>query len=61
MDINALTQLIGSVGFPIVMCGYMMLSNNKTLEKLTDVISNNTNILSRVLEHLGLDEDGDPK
>lgn len=61
MDINALTQLIGSVGFPIVMCGYMMLSNNKTLEKLTDVISNNTTMLSRVLERLGLDEDGDPK
>lgn len=61
MDVNALTQLIGSVGFPIVMCGYMMLSNNKTLEKLTEVISNNTNILSRVLERLGLDEEGDPK
>ena len=61
MDVAGLTQLIGSVGFPIVMCGYMMLSNNKTLEKLTDVISNNTNILTRVLEHLGLDEEGAPK
>lgn len=61
MDVAGLTQLIGSVGFPIVMCGYMMLSNNKTLEKLADVISNNTNILTRVLEHLGLDEEGAPK
>lgn len=61
MDVNAITQLIGSVGFPIVMCGYMMVSNNKTLERLSEVISNNTTILSRVLERLGLDEDGDPR
>lgn len=37
MDIGAITQLIGSLGFPIVCCGYMMLKMNKTIEKNTEV------------------------
>ena len=38
MDINELTTLIGSVGFPIVMCIYMTVTFNKTLERLDDRI-----------------------
>ena len=52
-----LTQLIGSVGFPIVMCGYMMITNNKTLQSLTESINNQTNILGRVLERLEMGGD----
>lgn len=37
MDIGAITQLIGSLGFPIVCCGYMMLKMNKTIERNTKV------------------------
>lgn len=37
MDVGAITQLIGSLGFPIVCCGYMMLKMNKTIEKNTEV------------------------
>ena len=37
MDVGAITQLIGSLGFPIVCCGYMMLKRNKTIEKNTEV------------------------
>ena len=37
MDVGAITQLIGSLGFPIVYCGYMMLKMNKTIEKNTEV------------------------
>lgn len=35
MDISVITQLIGSLGFPIVCCGYMMIKMNKTLEENT--------------------------
>lgn len=59
MDVNVIMQLIGSLGFPIVCCGYMMVKNDKTLERLTDVIGNNTKVLTRVLEHMGLDDEGD--
>ena len=52
-----LTQLIGSVGFPIVMCGYMMITTNKTLQSLTESINNQTIILGRVLERLGMGGD----
>ena len=33
-----MTTLIGSVGFPIVMCIYMTVTFNKTLERLDDRI-----------------------
>lgn len=38
MDVSAITQLISSVGFPIVACIYMAISNEKlqkTLQELT--------------------------
>lgn len=37
MDIATITQLIGSLGFPIVCCGYMMIKMNKTIEENTKV------------------------
>lgn len=41
-----ISQLIGSLGFPIVCCGYMMLKMNKTIEKNTEV----TNEASQTLK-----------
>lgn len=38
MNINDITTLIGSVGFPIAMCIYMTVTFNKTLERLDDRI-----------------------
>lgn len=38
MNINDITTLIGSVGFPIAMCVYMTVTFNKTLERLDDRI-----------------------
>ena len=37
MDIATITQLIGSLGFPIVCRGYMMIKMNKTIEEDTKV------------------------
>ena len=42
MDMNSITTLISSVGFPIVACIYMALSNEKlqkTLNELTNTLT----------------------
>lgn len=42
MDVNSLTTLISSVGFPIVACIYMAWSNEKlqkTLNELTNTLT----------------------
>lgn len=38
MDVSAISQLIGSLGFPIVCCSYMMVTNNKTIKELTAAV-----------------------
>ena len=48
MDVNVITQLIGTVGFPVVCCGYMMVVNNKTLKENTEA----TNKLVILIEKL---------
>lgn len=37
MDLNVITQMIGSVGFPIVACIVMFIQNNKMQETLTSI------------------------
>lgn len=37
MDIAALTQLIGSLGFPIFACCMMFVQNNKLQDTLKDI------------------------
>jgi len=39
MSYDNIVQLVSSVGFPIVMCAYLMLSTNKTLEEMRDTVS----------------------
>lgn len=39
MEFTEITALIGSYGFPIVCCLYMVFSNNKKDDKLTETIS----------------------
>lgn len=51
MEIEVLTQMISSIGFPIAMCIYMMYSNNKTIKELTTTIADNTNVMHKILEH----------
>lgn len=62
MDISAIGELIGTLGFPIAMCVYMAYSNNKLNEqhreseaKLTEIINNNTVALTKLsdkIDHL---------
>lgn len=55
MDVGVITQLIGSLGFPIAMCIAMMWMLNKQTEqhkeemnKITDALNNNTVALTQL-------------
>ena len=60
MDINAIVQLISSLGFPIACCVAMFWQNNKLNErhkeetsKLNEAINNNTIALNHLIDKLG--------
>ena len=64
MDIGALTQLIGSLGFPIACCIYLIYSNNKAneahkeeIDKLRQTVENNTHVMIKLCSKLGVDTD----
>ncbi|MBO7733502.1 MAG: hypothetical protein J6S67_13140 [Methanobrevibacter sp.] len=66
MDISALTSLISSVGFPIACCVYLIYSNNKTaekhaeeVEKLRVTVENNTKVMLKLCNKMGVDYDND--
>lgn len=52
MDITAVTTLISSVGFPIAMCLLIYINQNKSLEKLTEQLNNNTIALQLLTEKI---------
>lgn len=56
MEIDIITQLIGSIGFPIaafVMLYYMM---NTTLKDLQTTMSENTTAITKLIEKMEVDE-----
>ena len=64
MDMQAVTSLISSVGFPIACCIYLIYSNNKTaekhaeeVEKLRVTVDNNTKVMLKLCAKLGVDYD----
>lgn len=60
-EMNFIIQAVGSIGFPIVACGYLMTTFKKSMENLSEIIGNNNVVLARILEKLNMDEDGDSK
>lgn len=48
MTVDALTTLIGSVGFPIVCSVYMMYFTNTTIKDFRQVLENNTIALTKL-------------
>lgn len=65
MDINGISQLIGSLGFPIACCIYLIYSNNKAneahkeeIDKLRETVENNTKVMIKLCTKLGVDTDG---
>ena len=64
MDIEVVTQLIGSLGFPIVACIYMAVTQQKSEERhskevdeLRKAVNNNTNVMVKLCTKLGVDID----
>lgn len=62
MDVQTLTQLISSLGFPIVACIYMAVIQQKTQERhskevdeLRKAVNNNTNVMVKLCTKLGVD------
>ena len=60
MDVTVLTQLVGSLGFPIVACFYLFYMHNKSeerhkeeVERLAESVDNNTKALNKLIERLG--------
>ena len=65
MDITAITTLITTVGFPVVVCLAMMYyvkylndQHKQEIDKLSEALHNNTLVMQRLLDKLGGDEDG---
>ncbi len=64
MDANAITSLIGSLGFPIVACIAMFWKMNKQdelhkeeIEKVTVALNNNTIALTKLVDKVGTERE----
>lgn len=52
MTVADITQLVTTVGFPIVACAALFWYINTTQKEMLDALDNNTNVIAQVLEHL---------
>ena len=59
MDSNTIIQLVGSLGFPIVMCGalfWRMVKSDEQhkaeMDKLSEALNNNTIALTKLSDNL---------
>ena len=64
MDVSTISQLIGSLGFPIVVSLLLIYMNYKQseehkqeMEKITESLNNNTVALTKLTERLHLDDE----
>lgn len=46
MDVNTITTLVSTLGFPIVCCGALFWYVNKTLKEFTDKIEKSIDVLN---------------
>jgi hypothetical protein len=65
MDVSTISQLIGSLGFPIACCIYLIYTNNKSaekhaeeVEKLRETVDNNTKAMLKLCAKMGVEFDG---
>lgn len=59
MDANAIIQLVGSLGFPIVMCGALFWrmvksdeQHKEEMDKLSEALNNNTIAITKLSDNL---------
>lgn len=64
MDVNAIIQAIGTVGFPIVACIYMAYIHNeseirhsKERQDMTEAINRNTMVIEIIKDRLSIGDD----
>lgn len=64
MDVNAIIQIISGVGFPIAACLICFWYVNKLTEthkeevnKLTDALNNNTLVMQKLCDKMGVQTD----
>lgn len=50
MDIQAIVNIISTVGFPIAVCIYLLYDSGETKNKLSDLIQNNTEAMTKLQE-----------
>ena len=53
MDVNSIMQAVGSVGFPIVCCIYLIGTMQQELKELRETISNNTLVIQKLCDKIG--------
>lgn len=66
MDANAIIQIISGVGFPVAVCLICFWYINKQEEahkeevsKLTDALNNNTLVMQKLCDKMGVQTDAD--
>ena len=59
MDANTIVQLVGSLGFPIVMCGALFWrmvksdeQHKEEMDKLSEALNNNTIAITKLSDNL---------
>lgn len=59
MSVDGVQQVIGTLGFPIVMCGALFWKmheqdkrHSEDIKSLGEIITNNTTAITSLLEHL---------
>lgn len=64
MELSTIGNLIGTVGFPIVCCIYLIYTNGKNgekhdeeMSKLRETIENNTKAMIKLCSKMGVDYD----
>ena len=50
MDVTAFTQLVGSLGFPIVVAMFLLVRMEKVIANLTTAVTDLTAVVARLLE-----------
>lgn len=60
MDVASFTQIIGSLGFPIFVCIYLVWNqrqeeemHRQEVDKLSEAVINNTLVLQKLLDKMG--------
>lgn len=57
MDVQTITQIISTLGFPIAVCIYMAWDRHTSQQEVVKALENNTNALNLILEHMRKEDD----